>query len=459
MPGLPVSVPTMRSFALPAFPTRLLRGLCLAGALAQSAALQALELAEPAIHGEPAAPPRMAEDPARPVEAPTVAAIDTTAREDGAAAGLTLARKALTASRAAYGPQDARTLVPLINTAHAQQRAGDVAGALLDYRRAIELGESAAGPRDARLFDAWYGAGYAHLAAGHAGRAAEALETALQLHRVNHGLYSAAQLDVLHALALAQRALGKTDDADALQVRRLDVAERVYGRGTPQVVRRYVSIGRWFREVGRSGEALALHALAVEVLTRKSKDDPQLIEPLIELALSGGERRRDADGAQVVGVLQPAAALARAEQLAETHGGNDPAERARHLIRIGDVHYALGRKEPALRVYAKAAALLAGLGATPPFDQPAFVSLRPPRPAPLEGPGGHVLVEFGLDANGRTREVKIVEAKPSGLPASVSAQLVSAIKSARLRPRIINGQPVASSGLRFRLPVRGGTDP
>lgn len=436
---------------------KLLRTLCVASVLMHAASVHAQELPEPAARGEVAAVPRIAEDPARPADAPTAAAIETTAQEDGTAAGIQLANKALSASRVAYGPRDERTLIPLTNTAHLKQRGGDVAGALLAYRQAIELGESVAGPRDERLFDAWYGVGYAHLAAGQFGPAAEALETALQLHRVNQGLYSAGQLDVLHALALAERALGKAEDADALQVRRLEVAERVYGLGTPEVVRLYVSIGRWFRNVGRVGDAVALHSLAVDILSKKSKDDPRLVEPLIELALSGSERRRDPDDPPVIGVLQPGPALARAEQLAEANTGGDPAERARALIRIGDVHYALGRRDPALRVYAKATALLAGLRQKPPFDEPAFVSFRVPRPSPLEGPGGYALAEFSVEPNGRTREVKILEVQPTGLPASVSAQLVSALKSARLRPRIVNGQPVASSGIRYRLPVRGGS--
>lgn len=427
--------------------------------IAAPTGVAAIELPEPAARGEPALPPGVVEDSSRLPDAPSALAIDTTAEEDGAAAGLRLAERALQASRVAYGPADARLIVPLTNAAALRQRAGDTVGALRDYRAAVALGESQGGPRDSRLFGAWYGMGYTHLAARQYDAAAAALETALQLHRINQGLYSEAQLDVLHALALAVRAQGRAEDADELQVRRLQVAERVLGLGTPEIAQRYLVIGRWFRNVGRPGDALALQALAVTVLQKGSKDDPRLIDPLIEMALSGGERARNPDEFPIAGVLQPGAALARAEELAERRTEGTPRQRAEALIRIGDAHYALGRRASALRVYAKAVALLDGIGAAPPFDQPAFVAFQVPRPAPLQGPDGYALAEFRVDSNGRTREVRIVEVQPTGLPASVSASLVSALRAARLRPRIVKGEPQLSSGVRFRLPVRGGSAP
>lgn len=415
------------------------------------------ELQEPAIRGEAAPRPELREDPHRPLEAPTAAAIDAVSAEDGAAAGVQLASKALDASRITYGPQDPRIITPLVNLAHAKQRAGATAAALMDYRLAIELAERAGGPRDPRLYEAWNGAAYAHLAAGQFESAVEAYETALQMHRVNQGLYSEEQIGLLHALAIAARASGKPEDADEWQMRRLDVGQRVYALGTPEVARLYISVGRWYRSVGRANDAIGLHALAVEILEKPSRDDPRLIEPLIELALSGSERRRNIDEPPLPGSLQPAAALTRAEKLADARSDGTPAERARALIRLGDVHMGLGRKEAALRVYAKAGALLAGAGEKPPFEQPIFLKFEPPRPEPIPGKAGFVLAEFDIDDSGKVRDVRIVETQPNVLPPTVGAQLTTALRAARLRPRIENGNTVASKGLRYRLPVRGGS--
>lgn len=415
------------------------------------------ELREPAIRGEAAPRPLLREDSHRPAEAPSAAAIDSVSAEDGAAAGVQLASKALAASRIAYGPRDARTVTPLVNLAHAKQRAGDTSAALIDYRMAIELAEKAGGPRDPRLYEAWNGAAYAHLAAGQFESAVEAYETALQLHRVNQGLYSEEQLGLLHALAIATRASGKAEDADEWQMRRLDVGQRQYALGTPEVAQLYVSVGRWYRSVGRANEAIGLHALAVEILEKPSKDDPRLIEPLIELALSGSERRRGVDEGPLPGSLQPAAALSRAEKLVDARSDGAASDRARSLIRLGDVHMGLARKEAALRVYAKASALLASTGEKAPFEEPVFLKFQPPRPDPIPGKPGYVLAEFDIDDNGKVKDVKIIETQPSVLPPTVGARLSTALRAARLRPRIENGKTVASKGLRYRLPVRGGS--
>lgn len=415
------------------------------------------ELQEPALRGEAAPRPLLREDPQRPAEAPTAAAIDAVSAEDGAEAGLQLASKALDASRIAYGPRDPRTITPLVNLAHTKQRAGAAGAALMDYRMAIELAEKAGGPRDPRLYEAWNGVAYTHLAASQFESAVEAYETALQLHRVNQGLYSEEQIGLLHALAIATRASGKPEDADEWQMRRLDVGQRHYALGTPEVAQLYISVGRWYRSVGRANEAIGLHALAVEILERPSKDDPRLIEPLIELALSGSERRRGMDEGPLPGSMQPTAALARAEKLADMRRDGTAVERARAFLRLGDVHMGLARKEAALRVYAKASALLAGAGEKPPFDEPIFLKFQPPRPEPIPGKAGYVLAEFDIDDNGKVKDVRIVETQPSVLPPTVGARLSTALRAARLRPRIENGKTVASKGLRYRLPVRGGS--
>lgn len=422
-------------------------------------AAQAGEIPEPAVRNESGQAPQFVVDPARPADAPTAEALGAIGAEDGAAAAVTLASKSLSASRVAYGPKDPRVALSMINLAIARQRAGDAPGALRDYQAAIESLENDGGPRDPRLFEAWYGTGYAHLQAGHYNAAATALETALQLHRINRGLYSVGQLDVLHTLAVAQRARGQIEEADELQVRRMYVAERVYGLGTVGVADVYVSGGRWFRNVGRPYEALRLNALAIQIYETQSKDDPRLFNPLIEAALAGSERRRDPDELPLVGVPTPAGAMARAERLADARKDGTPAERADDLIRIGDAHFVMGRRDSALKVYNKAMSLLASAGTRPPLDDPAFLVFQAPRPAPLQGPAGHALAEFTVDTSGKPRDVRIVEQQPAGLPASVTHALVSALKQAKLRPRVVSGKFVETAGVRYRLPVRGGSGP
>ncbi len=285
------------------------------------------------------------------------------------------------------------------------------------------------------------------------------LATALQLHRINEGLYSVGQLDVIHALALSLQAQGKTEDADDVEFRRMQVAQRVYAADAPELAKVYVVGGRWFRNAGQAEQSLRLLGLALVLFEEKDENDPRLIEPLIEIAISGVGRRRDPDQLPTPGIPLPAAALGRAERLAEARTDGTPIERSAALVRVGDVHLLLGRREQALRAYAKASLLLAPLGRQPPFEQPAFINFRVPRPAPQAAGAGYVLAEFGVNPNGTTRDVRIVETQPASLPPTIGASLVTALRQAVLRPEISNGKAVASSGLRYRLPVRSGSGP
>lgn len=419
----------------------------------------AVELPAPVNSIDAPAPPRIVADPAGPAGAPTHLAIQAAIDEGSPANAVVLAGKALAASRIAYGPSDLRTLIPLINQAHTKQRAGDVAGALADYRAAIELGESQGGPREARLFDAWYGVGYAQQQAGEVTLASDTLKTALQLHRVNSGLFSVAQLDVLNTLALAYRAQDKTEKADELQLKRLDVAEHVYGAGKPELIPTYLSVGRWLRASGDIGGAIAIQGLAIGILEiTYSGDDPRLVDPLLEATLTASLRRPSPDQLPLPNYAYPATSLPRALRIAEAQTTGTPAERACILIRIADVNLATGRRDVAYALYAKAENLLTQARESSPLAQPEFIAFSAPQAVAPKGAGaGFVLAEFSVDASGRPRDVRILEAKPASLPTNISTKLVSALREAKLRPRINQGKPVASSGLRYRLPVREGS--
>lgn len=445
-----------RIFCLMArFPSFALTAALGFGLLFSAAKISAAELSEPAARYESLPAPAFRDDPARPAAAPTAQAIDSLAREDGAAAAATLADKALNASRTTYGAASPRTILPLANRAHARIRAGDLGGALTDYRAAIDLAEKDGGPRDARLGDLWYGLGYAHLSAGQSGAAADAFRNALQLHRITRGLYATDQLDSLHGLAVSQRLLGRVDDADDAQLRRVDIAERAYGADAVRTAEVYVSVGRWFRNVGRGVYAVTLHSSAVEMLSRGSRDDPALFEPLVELALSGSEWRRGPDEIPPPGFVPPNLALDRAEKLADSRADLGPADRAAQFIRIGDVYFLMGKRDTALRLYARATPLLRASGAVSPFDQPVFLNFRVPHLDPVPGTGGYVLAEFSVDASGRPRDPRIAESQPQALGDTAGKLLVNALRNARLRPRLVNGQTVDSPAQRFRLAVRG----
>ncbi len=425
--------------------------------MVSQSALATVEIPGPAHFGEPPARPQMLADPHRPAGSPTYQAIELITDEDGPDAGLLLAQKALSGSQRAYGEQDARTIIPRLNVANAMQRTGRDAKSLIEYRKIIQMIEAAGGPRDARLVDAWNGVAFAHLDAGQFSGAQLAYEASLQLGRVNLGLNNVAQLDRLHALAIAQQASGAADDAHETQVRRLKAGEQIFGMDSPETANLYVSVGRWFRINGRISNAIALHSLAVGILDKDSEHEPELTEALIEAAISASKRPLEFDQAPLPRNARPRSALERAEALVTKDSALTAEARAAKLIRIADVHISQNRASSAIPIYQQAAQLLASVGKTAPYSAPAFIEFAPPFAAPVSGQGGDVVAEFTVSEKGDVEQMQILENLSIPVANATIQNLKRSLRSAILRPRIVNGAPMETRNVRFRLTIRGGS--
>lgn len=401
------------------------------------------------------APPkrRLVADPAQPQSAPSSLLIEVAGIQEGPETALELATKAVAASQLAYGAKDPRLVIPLTNLGHAKQRAGKSDFALKDFRAAIELAEAAGGPRDPRLFEAWYGLGMAHYSAGRPTSAAQAFETALHVHRVNQGLYTVEQLDVLKALALSFSKSGIEQGALQWQQRRVEVASKAFGSHPEDAARTYVSVGRWLRDQGDPNAALMLHYQAVEMLAKAhGTESPALIGPLLDLALSARLRKPKYGDATAFRRFLPDVPLQHARRIAEVHPDFTPAERAKKLMHIGDMYWIVGRAALAKKTYQKATDIMGKDTKDSPLANPAFIAFKPPEPsAKAQDLGGYVLAEFTVSSLGMARNTRIVEGTHPWLVQTIGRELVQALRAARFRPRIENGRSVNTRGVRYRL--------
>jgi TonB family protein len=62
---------------------------------------------------------------------------------------------------------------------------------------------------------------------------------------------------------------------------------------------------------------------------------------------------------------------------------------------------------------------------------------------------GFVLVEYAVTESGRVDDIRLVESEPAAV---MDHRVVKALSGARFRPRIANGKPVPTGGLRLRHP-------
>ena len=382
--------------------------------------------------------------------------------------------------------------VALMNLGLAQQLAGDYLGAEQSYLRAIALIEAAGRLTSPRLARAQAGLATAYYSARRYDLAAPALDRAVALSRRSEGLFNEDQLPLLAKQADSLTQLGQLEQA--LQARRYAVrlVERKHGQRSLRFAQELESLGRWYSVVAAyeaSRTTLLKSLRTVEELEGPGSidlvgpltalsDNAQrwLFDPVARAQAAGEEERRTMfhDSSAMPGLpgLSPSTIAAeglrwleRAAELASASPEPSPPLVAAVRTQLGDWFQArleLDRARPHYLQAWHAATQAAPADGRPPlneqiFGAPVLLQYRPvegwdryaQRPAD-EAERRHVELELTVDAQGRVQDVKVVS---DAGDARFAARTVQSIEAARYRPRFSDGEPVATSGVRFLQPV------
>ena len=391
----------------------------------------------------------------------------------------------LTDLGAKTGPEELQ--VALMNLATTQYHAGDYVGAEASYLRVIELIESSGRPASARLARANAGLAMTYHAGNRHDLAAERFEQAIALGRRTEGLFNEDQLPLLESQAESLAALDRMEEA--LRARRyaLRVVERKYGAGSLRYAKELESLGRWLTRGGAYEPAWQSLRRAIEIIEAAEGEDSRLlIGPLGALAdnarrryldptqrpfASIDEERRSMfhDPAQLQSSISPSTflaegqrALERAVRIADTGPDPSPAQVADTHTQLGDWLQWRDRADGARPHYQQAwqAGTRVEHEGKPLnevlFGQPVLVYHawpeswdryrdRPPGEVELR----NVEIELTVTADGRPEDPRVVA--DAGDP-KLAEQALRAAASARYRPRMENGQPVATTGVRLSQP-------
>lgn len=376
----------------------------------------------------------------------------------------------------------------LMNLATTQFQAGDYSGAEASYLRVIESIERTGRRLPPRLVRATAGLATTYHAAKRHDLAAERFEQAIALSRRSMGLFAEEQLPLLEKQAESLAALDRM--TEALQARRyaLRIVEHKYGAGSLRFARELESIGRWYARGGAYDASRQSLRRAIGIVeAAEGEESRNLVGPLTAIAENARRRLLDparqedvsGDGERRTMFHDPAMqvstgfapstylaegqqALERAVRIAST--GADPAP-----VQVADTHTQLGdwlqwrdREEQALHHYQQAwrAARGVQVGGKPLadalFGQPVLVHYALPeswdryrkRPA-TEVELRHVEIELEVTAQGRAQDPRVVS--DAGDP-RLAEQALRAAATARYRPRLVDGLPVATTGVRFIQP-------
>ncbi len=363
----------------------------------------------------------------------------------------------------------------------------DYASAEVSFKRAVKIVEQHQGGYSREIIKPLFGLGMTYSASGDYASATDTLRRAVDVSRKVDGLFNPAQLEMLDSLIAGYTALNEYDDAQREQQYALRLAETTYGKSDPRVVPALQRTARWFESQGRFYSARQMYSRCLDIVRKDGGNyDLRTVAPLRGIARTyrleyfiGPETAEgsadesalgrpcrtapvlrcpsSATGVSMTSVLNPDGedALEFALKVFDFHPGEATAERAATLLELGDWRLTAGITRTAMEAYGEAWKVLSAPGSpgTAVLDTPLPIVYRPPSNAhppksePEKYTQRHAEVEFTVTADGRVRDAKL-GANDAGDAAGKA--VVSAIKRARFRPRFVDGNPVQTTGVRYK---------
>ncbi len=365
------------------------------------------------------------------------------------------------------------------------------------YVEAVRSAEQHGGRETQRVLAPLTGLGTTLARAGHHHNAIPHLQRAVAITRAQFGMFDLRQQDVLETLAGSLTALGRQPEAQDAMVYRVRVAEKTYGEANPKVIPWLCDLGNWFADIGKTPEARLTFQVALNIAgTSDLLNAPIMVEPLRGIArahmlrpsypdewrkyryptLGCNGLRRDilpADcGTAHVGpngrpVVEPRTlnpegehALQRALRILESDPDSAPQTRIETLIQMGD-WYQIGESPgEALTYYERAWQLIRTTPKLPDsvatalnvplrvyYPTPQIVANVPTQVAAVDTQSHYVQTEFTVAADGSVHDARIVDHDTRD---RYARDIFQAVRDSRFRPKFVDGQAVAATGIMYR---------
>jgi TonB family protein len=372
----------------------------------------------------------------------------------------------------------------LVMLGNAQLQSADLTTAEGTFREALTLAEQHDGAASRHTLEPLRGLGFALAAADRHPEAIPYLDRALHISHRTHGLFHIGQQSILRQLAHSLTVLGQPLVAERHVNYMLTVAERAYRENDPRRIALMSSVADWHNEIGNFREARNLYREAIRLVEKHlGKDDLNQIEPLRRLAASftyelafranGLMDPREAAEAEENGGFsdrkpgnpryidnEGLKALQRALQVLESNPDAPPQLMIDTLVDVGDWFQTKHDFKRALPFYQRAALLYqhnTARGTTELRDPLSFpVRVYYPVPGaiargnripPGEAQEVFVQLEFTVTAEGEVKDARILESNTASRRAT---EVLNAMRYARFRPKLVNGEPVETTAIGFR---------
>jgi tetratricopeptide (TPR) repeat protein len=329
------------------------------------------------------------------------------------------------------------------------RKIDDAIGNLVD---AIGIVESAEGTYSLTLTEYYRGLGRTYIKAGQYQQAIVSLEQARHISQRSLGLFNVEQAPLLDDITTAYLGLGDTLEAQKMQLERLDNAIRRFGAADPRVNPYRYTLARYYEQsrLPESARAQYEEVLKTEA-TRLGEADAGLLPPLREIVALDLLVSQDTDPAQ----------RDRLASLLEQNENASPIERGLSLALLGDWATVAGDVPAARGYYEQAWSTLETNPETDVesyFSKPMMVDFIPPlspvdrneRSRPYTW--AEIVLEFDVSAEGLPSDVRIVTRDAQTM--ALQQRYLRRMRETHFRPRLIDGEPVATTNVRSTHYVR-----
>jgi tetratricopeptide (TPR) repeat protein len=325
--------------------------------------------------------------------------------------------------------------------------------------------------------------GDAYVGKGEFVTALEHYQRAIHLSRVNDGLNSPTQVEIVYREAHALKALGEFRQANDREEYAYHVLTRAHDPTDEKLLPGIYHLAQWYERTSNVFAARALYQHAVTIISANEKlDTPEAIPAFQGLASSYRmERfpsflRTDMEPAGASGVMAntggtggvqqqlsvnnfPAgeAALQRIVRIRQAQQPFDQLALAEAVLELADWYTLFDKPQRSVPLYAHAWELLEGIegyDVASRFAQPELLYFptpeNPSAPAAVDrgaADTGYVEVAFDVTDTGHVRSLNTVGSLPDGL---MDFRVRKSLRVARYRPMLVDGVPVAKQAHVYR---------
>ena len=321
------------------------------------------------------------------------------------------------------------------------------------------------------LGDAHAGLGAYETALGH-------YQRALHLSRVNDGLNSPEQVEIVYREADAFKALGDFQEANNREEYAYHVLNRAHDPMDEDLLPGIYHLAQWYERTSNVFAARALYEQAVQIIDAHEKLETVEAIPALQGIASSYRMERfppyyladlEQSEASVVTastMRQPIsvnnfpageAALQRVIRIRQSEQNKDPVAIAKAVLDLADWYTLFDKPRRAGPLYAHAWELMSeveSFDVVGYFAQPELLYYPAPgnpSPPPVEERGerstGYVEVAFDVTEDGYVRGLNTVGSQPDGL---MDFRVRKSLRLARYRPMLVEGVPIAKRAHTYR---------